>query len=142
VRYALLSNVHVGASYAPNPSPTKIVDGGPAAVSVTLNVAPAVATVNGWKSLPATFTVPEKLSVEAAVVGVGADGVAVVELSLLPPHADTTMASPHTRRLIVILSSGSISLGSRRVKALGASQHEACRFCRSANRRMILAGCS
>jgi len=112
VRYALLNNVHVGASYAPNPSPVKIVAGGPAAVSVTLNVAPAVATVNGWKSLPATLTVPVKLSVEAAVVGVGADGVAVAELSLLPPHADaTTTASPHTRRLIVILSSGSILSG-------------------------------
>jgi hypothetical protein len=89
----------------------KIVGGGPAAVSVTLSVAPAVATVKGWKSFPATLTVPEKLSVEAAVVGVGADGVAV-ELLLLPPHADaTTTASPHTRRLIVILSSGSILSG-------------------------------
>jgi hypothetical protein len=90
----------------------KIVVGGPAAVSVTLNAAPVVATVKGWKSFPATVTVPEKLSVEAAAVGVGAAGVAVVELLLLPPHPDaTTTASPHTRRLIVILSSGSILSG-------------------------------
>jgi hypothetical protein len=107
----LLNNVHVGASYAPKPQPHEDRRRRSRAVSVTLNVAPAVATVNGWKSLPATLTVPEKLSVEAAVVGVGADGVAVVELSLLPPHAETTMASPHTRRLIVILSSGSILSG-------------------------------
>jgi hypothetical protein len=106
----LLNNEHVGASYAPNPSPTKIVAGGPAAVSVTVNVAPAVATVKGWKSFPATLTVPEKLSVEAGAVGVGV--AAVVEVLLLPPHADaTTTASPHTRRLIVILSSGSILSG-------------------------------
>jgi hypothetical protein len=93
----------------------KIVVGGPAAVSVTLNVAPVVATVKGWKSFPATVTVPEKLSVEAAAVGVGTAGVAVAELLLLPPHPAhpdaTTTASPHTRRLIVILSSGSILSG-------------------------------
>jgi hypothetical protein len=101
----LLNNVHVGASYAPKPSPVKIVAGGPAAVSVTLNVAPAVATVNGWKSLPATLTVPVKLSVEAAVVGVGADGVAVAELSLLPPHADATTTAVRTRMMTAFIRS-------------------------------------
>jgi hypothetical protein len=88
----------------------KIVAGGPAAVSVTVNVAPVVATVKGWKSFPATLTVPEKLSVETGAVGVGV--AAVVDVLLLPPHADAmTTASPHTRRRIVILSSGSILSG-------------------------------
>jgi hypothetical protein len=91
----------------------KMVDGGPAAVSVTLNVAPVVATVKGWKSFPATLTVPEKVSLDTAAVGaVGAAVVELLLLLLLPPHPDaTTMASPHTRRLIVILSSGSILSG-------------------------------
>jgi len=109
-KYPFVSSEQVGALYTPNPKPMKIVDGGPAAVSVTVNVAPAVVIVKGWKSLLATPTVPEKVSLVAVAVGVVV--APVVELLLFPLHPDaTTMASPQNNRLIVILSI--FCLGSR-----------------------------
>ena len=75
----------------PMPIPIVIVDGGPAAVSVT-STWPVVVTVNGLKSLPFTCTVPDSVSV---VFGV--DGVVVVVFELLlQPAAARASASTST----------------------------------------------
>jgi hypothetical protein len=73
-----------------------MVDGGPAAVMITLSCPPDCATENECESLPATATVPEKVSVVAAAVS---DVVDVAAVLALPVHAvaATVISTPtHT----------------------------------------------
>src|SRR5579862_3772770 len=81
------STTHVPEPVVPMPTPMMIVDGGPAAVSVA-STCPVVVTVNGWKLLPFTCTVPVSVSVVLGVDGVVVD----VELELLV-QLDTATAS-------------------------------------------------
>src|SRR5262245_41173256 len=83
-------SVHVGAAHVPTPSPMKIVDGGPAAVSVTVSCPPDSVTVNGCESLPPTSTVPVNIS----TVGLTTTDGAVDEV---PPDPLSQPAAADTR---------------------------------------------
>jgi hypothetical protein len=88
-----LRSVQVVPSQEPTPNPMKIVEGGPADVSVRLIAWPDNVTVNGFASLPPTCTVPEKFSVVAGVVGaVGKVDVEVAALVEQPAVASAQAA--------------------------------------------------
>ena len=81
------STAHDDPLCVPTPSPIVIVDGGPAAVSVT-STRPVAAIVKLLKALPRTGTVPENVSVVRVTVGVVVVVVATAGVELPVHDAD------------------------------------------------------